>query len=269
MAKLGVVPAADPRGQLHHLRPVGAEEDLRVRGAVLHPEGGRSRPRRLDGGLDVVRARPGVRQRDAESGNVRRQPVGDRERLELALRGKRVHGHLGPVDELLDQGGAAAGGSHRVLDRERESFRLADERQSLLALAVRRLDHGGHRQVAGVGRHHSPARLGDAGLLEAFPLSLLRHGQGCGLRGNGVRQPETSGDPSGDRDRPVDARGDYAVDLLCGREHADRRLVLGRDDGAAVCVLEPGGLGIPVAGDDVEPSRAGRAQDSELGRAGP
>ena len=72
VAELGVVAAADARRELHHLRPVGPEHDLRVRRAVRDPErlGGRPRPPRPP--LPRRRARPGVRERDPEGRRRRR-----------------------------------------------------------------------------------------------------------------------------------------------------------------------------------------------------
>ena len=69
LAELRVVPAAEPRSELDHLRALRADDDLRVRRAVLDPERCGRLARRLDRGADVrrrERTRPDVRERDAE-----------------------------------------------------------------------------------------------------------------------------------------------------------------------------------------------------------
>ena len=53
-AELGVVPAAEPRGDLHHHRPVRPEAELRVRRPVADPERLDGGPRRVD---DVLATR--------------------------------------------------------------------------------------------------------------------------------------------------------------------------------------------------------------------
>jgi len=84
-----------------------------------------------------------------------------------------------------------------------------------------------------------------------------------------MRKSEAVRDTGRDGDGPVDPGRDYTVHTLGLRELSDRRLVLGRDDRAPVGILEPGRLGIAVAGDHEEPALACRAQKPELCRAGP
>ena len=67
----------------------------------------------------------------------------------------------------------------------------------------------------------------------------------------------------------VGAGGDHAVDLLGACEPVDRRLVLDRDDRAAVGVAEPRRRGVAVGRDDVQPAGPRRREHAELGRSGP
>ncbi len=119
-AELGVVTAAEARGDLHHDRPRGPEPELGVRGAVRDPDRRDGAPCDRDRLLDVVSGRPCVGERDSERGRRRRHAVGDRQRHEAAVERDGVHGHLGPVDVLLDEHRAAAGlcerGRERVLE---------------------------------------------------------------------------------------------------------------------------------------------------------
>src|SRR5581483_6588355 len=97
LAELRVVPAAEPRRELDDERAAHADHDLRVRGAVFHPDRLGRRPRGVDRGRGLVReqrARPHVRQRDAECGRLRDDAIGDRQREERAGDRERVHRHL-------------------------------------------------------------------------------------------------------------------------------------------------------------------------------
>ena len=76
------------------------------------------------------------------------------------------------------------------------------------------------------------------------------------------------GDARGDGHRPVDPGGDDPVDALGARELADRHLVLDRDDGTPVGVLESDGRRVAVAGDDEEPPLPRGAVEPELARPG-
>src|SRR5262245_21690486 len=107
-----VVAAAESRRDLDHLRTVGPDPKLRVARAVLDPERADRRLGHL-GRLPACLARPDVCQRNAERGRLGGQAVGDGQRMELAAQRERVHGHLGPLDQLLDDRDAASG----LLDR--------------------------------------------------------------------------------------------------------------------------------------------------------
>jgi hypothetical protein len=106
--------------------------------------------------------------------------------------------------------------------------------------------------------------MGDAGLGEALALAELRGGEHGGGRVDRVRERLALGDPGGDRDRPVDPGRDQPVDPLGRGEAVDLRLVLDRDDRAAVGEAEPGGGGIAVDGDDEQPPVAGGLEEPEL-----
>ena len=69
-----------------------------------------------------------------------------------------------------------------------------------------------------------------------------------------MRQAEPLGDPRGDADRPVGAGGDQPVDSQGSRQALDRRLVLGREDAAAVGEAEARRRRIAV--DDRHPNAA-------------
>src|SRR5436190_18713916 len=145
-AELGVVAAAQARGQLADAWPLRAEQHLYVARAVRDSDGARRARRSLDHGADLRRpelARPDVRQGDAERRQRRGQPVGHGEREEMAVHGERVHRHLAAGNELLDEQGRAARGverdSHGLLD----ILGRADQRQASLPLPVGRLHDTG------------------------------------------------------------------------------------------------------------------------------
>jgi hypothetical protein len=75
-------------------------------------------------------------------------------------------------------------------------------------------------------------------------------------------------DPGRDRDGPVDARRDHAVDPLRRGQPLDAALVLGRDDRAAVDEGEAGRSGIAVDCDREEPACPRCLEQPELRRAG-
>jgi len=81
-----------------------------------------------------------------------------------------------------------------------------------------------------------------------------------------VRQTEAVGNPGGDGDRPVDSGRHDPVDSLGTCKTVDARLVLGRDDRAAIGVAEAGSTRVAIAGHDVQPAVAGRAEQAELRR---
>ena len=178
-----------------------------------------------------------------------------------------------PGHELLDEDDARA----RLAERERErglELRLVlDEHEPLLPLAVGRLDDA---RVAEAGRRarrlldrgaDDVARVGHAGRGEALALLQLRRGEDGGGAVDRMRQHLPLGDPRGDRDRPVDARRDDPVDALGGGEAVDLRLVLDRDDRAAVGEAETRSGGIAVERKDEEAAVAGGLEESELSGA--
>ena len=260
--------AAEARSDLDHLRAVRPDPKLRVAGTVLDPERahrGLCDLRRLPARL----ARPHVRQRDSERGRLSRQPVGDRQRVELAAQRERVHRHLGTVDELLDDRHTAARLLDRAPDRGRKLILGADEGQALLPLPVRRLHHRRHGQSLFRFRDDVPARLRHLRLRERLALLLLRDGP---VRDRGVdrmRQPQPLGHACRDSHRPVDARSDDPLDALGRGEALDAVLVLGRDDRSPVGVPEPGRGGVSVERDHEQPQPASRPEQSELRRPGP
>ncbi len=269
--ELGIVAAAEPGGDLDHARPLRPEAKLGVRGAVRDPEGGRRRGRGVRHlHVEARRARPDMRERDTEGGRLGHDAVGRDECRERAVDREADHGHLGAVDELLDEREAAAGGAARRLDRGGQARRVANERQALLSLAIRRLDHHGAchlRQVVAAADDPRPglrhARLGQPLAL----AKLVRHQNG----GGGVdraRQAGPLGNAGGDAHRPVRARGDDPFDPERADEPLDRGLVLGREDAAAVG--EPEARSGRVAVDDAEPDArlAGAFEQAELRRAG-
>ena len=124
---------------------------------------------------------------DAEGLAARREPVGDGQRVEDAVDGERVHGHLRARHELLDEREPVPRGLDRGGDRAGEPGLVLDHGEAFLALAVDRLDDGRQRQpvVGLVG--DLPARLRDAVLVEALALAVLEDGEravsgatGCG-----------------------------------------------------------------------------------------
>jgi hypothetical protein len=80
-----------------------------------------------------------------------------------------------------------------------------------------------------------------------------------------MRKAGVRGDPGGDAHRPVGAGSDHPVDRHRADQTLDRRLILGREDAAAVGEPEPGRRGIAV--DDGEPDAAGTRglEQPELG----
>ena len=213
-------------------------------------------------------ARPGVGEGDAEGRRIGGEAVGDRQRMEDAAGEERVDGHLGPLDKLLDERAAGARLGHGELDCRLELGRVAHERETLLALAVGRLDHAGNGQPRRLGRD-PPLGLRDSRLAQPLALALLGDCERRGLGRERVRKAEARRHARGDGDGPVDSRRDDAVDAFRLGELPDRRLVLGGDDRALVRVLEAGRLRVAVAGHDEEPALARRAKKPELCRAGP
>ena len=82
-------------------------------------------------------------------------------------------------------------------------------------------------------------------------------------------QPGPLGYSRRDANGPVRARRDDAVDPERADEPLDRRLVLGREDAAAVGELEPGSAGIAVDHGDPEAARTRRLEQTKLSGTGP
>src|SRR5580765_412157 len=104
--ELGVVTAAESRGELAHAGTVGTNQHLRVARALRDPDRRRGGRRRLDDRSDLRRlelARPRMSQRHAESGQRRGQPVGHGERMEVPPGGERVDRDLEAGHVLLDE----------------------------------------------------------------------------------------------------------------------------------------------------------------------
>src|SRR5262245_55804898 len=181
-AELRVVAAAEARGQLADPRPIGPDEHLRIARPVLDPDRARRGRGRLDRRPDLRRlelARPHVRQRDAETRQRRRQPVGNGQRVEVPADRERIDGHLATGDELLDEQRRTAGGVECDPDRLLDLVRRADERQPALALPVGGLHDAGKADALGGLRRLARAgadlvgRLRHARLGEALALPEL------------------------------------------------------------------------------------------------
>ena len=83
-----------------------------------------------------------------------------------------------------------------------------------------------------------------------------------------MRQREPLRDAGGGRDGMVGAGRDDPVDVLGAREPVDRRLVLDRDDRAAVGVAEARRGGVAVGRHDGQAAPPRRREDAELRRPG-
>jgi len=79
---------------------------------------------------------------------------------------------------------------------------------------------------------------------------------------------DQSRDTGSDRDRPVRARRDDPVEVERAREPLDRRLVLRRDDAAAIRQTEPDRARVPVRDRSPHASRPGRLEQPDLCRPG-
>ncbi len=194
--------------------------------------------------------------------------------MEAALDRERVHRHLLALNELLEQAGAVSRGIHSKLDRARELAGPVDPAQAALALTIGSFHDAGIPEplrrpfrLAGARGELVPG-LENAGFGEAYALPQLRDGEHCRLAGDRVRQPEPFGEPGCNRHRPVDSRGDDAVDGLCPGETIETLLVLGRDDRTPVGILESRREWIAVAGGHEQAALAGSPQEPELRRPG-
>src|SRR5206468_177117 len=85
--------------------------------------------------------------------------------------GEAVDRHLRALDELLDEGGAAARGRDRSTEGGRELTAVPHDRNRVAA-AVRRLDHARHADVEMRVCRQPPADVRDAGLRAALAGSL-------------------------------------------------------------------------------------------------
>ena len=276
-AELGVVAAAEPRGELADARTLAGDEHLGVARPLLDSDGGDGRGGDVDRFRDLLRlqlARPRVRERDAEGGRVCGQPVGHRQRPEAAANGEGVDRHLPSLHELFDEECRAARCVERDLDGRRQPARVGNEREAALPLPIRRLDHARVAdplgRLGGLGRAGADLvpRLRHPGGGEPFALAELRRRERSSLGRNRMREAEPLRDTSADRDRPVDPGRDQPVDAFGRSEPLDRRLVLGGDDRAAVGVAETGRGGIAVDSDHVQLARPRGREQSQLRRSG-
>jgi hypothetical protein len=272
------VTTADPRGKLHDERAALADHDLRIARPVPYAKRFRGRPGCLDGAVELggkQRARPDVRERDPERRRFGDDAVGHGQWREPAVDRERVDGDLAAGHELLDEDDIRARLAECELERAREHRLVGHEHEPLLALPVGRLDHARVAERAGrrpgVLRRCADdmPRVWHPGFREAFALAELRGREHRGRGVDRVRQHEPFRDPRRDRDRPVDSGRNEAVDPLGGGEPVELRLVLDRDDCAAVCAGEPGRRGIAVGGDHVEAARTCGLEQPELSGPGP
>ena len=274
--------AAEPRGELADARPVRADEHLRVRRPVVHADRRRGRLGRrrttaaTSSGVEL--ARPDVRERDAERGRVGDDPVGDGQRMEAPVDRERVHRHLRPGDQLLDEHDARrarARARARTPPRARPVVR--HEREPLLALEVGRLDDARVAELGGRGRRLGQARARRDSRACGTPASAKRSRwrsfdvAACAVGGSsGCGSPRRCGDAGRDRDREVDARRDDAVDALrrrrAGRSPARPRRTrsrAGRRSGS------PGARGSRSTAITCRPALVRRLEQPELRRPRP
>ena len=230
--------AAEPRRDLDHLRARPGRPEAGCRTGRSRSRAPPRPLRRRLGDLGARhRARPDVRERDAEGGRLGVEPVGDRQRREDAADREADHGHLRPVDELLDERQAVPRGAARGLDRRGQARRVARRASGPSGPAGRAPSRRPGPSTSGsssLAADDPRARLRDARLGEALALAQLVRREHRRLRRDRVRQPGALGDPRRDADRPVGAGRDDPVDLERADEPLDRGLVLGREDAAAV-----------------------------------
>ena len=203
--ELGVVAAAEPGGDLDHLRPAAADPQAacrtgRPRSRAPRPRGAppRSRPRRA---ATARRARAGRRTRRRRAATRSVTASGTK----LAAGREAADGDLRPVDELLDEHGPAARERARRVDRGREAPASPARAAAGPRRAVGRLDDARRRErrASRPRGDDLPARLRarppSASASRWRSLLVARH---RGRRRDGVRQPELLGDPRRDR-RPA------------------------------------------------------------------
>ena len=181
---------------------------------------------------------------------------------------ERVHGHLGPVYDLLDEATPLRDSSIAAAIAP-EAPPPTGRASGPLTLAVGRLDDGRHRAaLLGLARE-LPAWLRNARLGEELTLPQLRDRERGRAGESGCGSPILFGHARGDRHRPVDPGGDDAFHALGACEALDALLVLGGDDRPPVRVPEPGRRGIAVERDHEQAPLAGRREQAELRRPGP
>ena len=240
------------------------------------PRAPRLPPRRLDGRGDRLRgerARPDVRERDAERRGLGDEAVGDGQRVEAALDREGVHRHLAALRRAPRRAPSPPCATReRARTRRAELVARRDDREAALPLPVGRLHDAREAEplarldVLGE-RHELASGLRHACLGESLALAAASRSRAPRRRDERVRQPEALRDPRGHRHGPVDPGGDDPVDALGAGEPVDRFLVLGRDDRAPVGDTKPDARRVPVGGDDEEPALAGRASSPSC--AGP
>ena len=258
-AELRVVPAAEPRGELDDLRALRADDDLRVGRPVRDPERGRSLRaastacgdlrRRCAHGQTCASATPNA----GGSASCRSVTVSAWNRPPSE---KRVDRHLLARRRAPRRGTtppATPRAPRRPRPRARLVARTSDE--PALALPVRRLHDAREAEpldrVARLGERSCTSRCAAAATpasREALALARPSTSRACATsrRERVRRAPSRSATRAAIADRPVDPRRDHAVDALGLGEPLDPRLVLGRDDRAAVREREAGRAGIAV-----------------------
>jgi len=113
------------------------------------------------------------------------------------------------------------------------------------------------------------SRMRHGGCGEPLALADLRGGDRGRCRVDGMREPESLGDPGCDPDRPVGTGRGETGDLSRAGESLDRDLVLGGDDRALVGEREAGRARITVDRDHVQvTARACGLEQPELRRSG-
>ena len=268
--ELGVVAAAEPRGDLDHLRPVGPDPQLGVRRAVLDPERGQRPAPRCQtpsrcltpaDGQTCASATP----KAGGSATIRSVTASA---VKAPSTEKPTTVTSGPSTSSSTSASAVARGA-RAPSRSPSGRlgRVLDERQPLLPLPVGRLHDDGAvdlgRLVAAAD--DPPPRLRHARLGEPLALAEL-------VRREHRRLPARSGAAArpARRSRAATPTGQSVPGEMipsipsAADQPLDRRLVLGREDAAAVGEPEAGRGRIAVDDGDPEAARARRLEQPEL-----
>ena len=160
-------------------------------------------------------------------------------------RGEAADRHLRPVEILLDEDGAAAGGGARSLDRRPEAAGAAHQRKAGPRGAVGGLHDRGERRIERlVLRRDLPSRLGNARLGERLTLAELVRREN-----RGRRTRSDAGSPSFSAIRAATATGGSVPGEMtpsigsaeASRSRAGSSSV--RDDAPPVCQGEAGSPG--------------------------